>query len=289
MQLMILRRVVNPKISSTLSVLGLSVKALRFTAQSPTGRFFRPQQLIRSMASSTDSRNNGGAASEQPLKNSSSASNPKVDRLQGVVHSDSTDGWEKCWEQGVTPWDLGKPTPVLAHLHRAGELPKGRALIPGCGSGHDVVEIACPERYVIGLDISENAIRKAKELSLSSPNADCFAFLKADFFSWHPVELFDLVFDYTFFCAIEPEMRQAWASKIQDLLKPDGELITLIFPISDHAGGPPYKVSVSDYEEVLHPLGFKAVYLSDNELAVGPRKGKEKLGRWKRSICQSSL
>nr|GMD90341.1 probable thiol methyltransferase 2 isoform X1 [Ipomoea batatas] len=60
---------------------------------------------------------------------------------------------------------MGKPTPVLAHLHRrAGELPQGRALIPGCGSGYDVVEIACPERYVIGLDISENAIRKAKEV-----------------------------------------------------------------------------------------------------------------------------
>ncbi|KAG5589727.1 hypothetical protein H5410_040241 [Solanum commersonii] len=35
----------------------------------------------------------------------------------------------------------------------------------------------------------------------------------------------------SFFCAIEPEMRSRWASKIRDLLKPDGELITLIFPV----------------------------------------------------------
>ncbi|CAH9083353.1 unnamed protein product [Cuscuta epithymum] len=84
-------------------------------------------------------------------------------------------------------------------------------------------------------------------------------------------------------------MRRAWAGKILEVLKPDGELITLIFPISDHEGGPPYKVSVADYEEVLHPPGFKAVYLSDNDLAIAPRKGREKLARWKRSISQSSL
>ncbi|KAF3954971.1 hypothetical protein CMV_019754 [Castanea mollissima] len=148
--------------------------------------------------------------------------NPRVDKLQRLVHKDSTDGWEKSWEQGVTPWDLGQPTPILVHLHQTGALPKGRALVPGCGSGYDVAAIACPERYVVGLDISDIAIKKAVE-------------------------------------------------------------------ISDHVGGPPFKVSISDYEEVLLPMGFRAVSIVDNELAIGPRKGREKLGRWKRSLAQCSL
>ncbi|XP_058009817.1 probable thiol methyltransferase 2 isoform X2 [Hevea brasiliensis] len=200
---------------------------------------------------------------------------PEVNQMQRILDTDSSGGWEKCWEQGLTPWDLGQPTPVLLHLHHTGALPKGNALVPGCGSGHDVVAIACPERYIVGLDISEKAIKKAEELSSSFPNANCFKFLRADFFSWHPPELFDLIFDYTFFCAIEPEMRSQWAVQIRDLLKPDGELITLIFPIDDHIGGPPYKVSVSDYEEVLCPLGFKAVSLADNEMAIKGRKELE--------------
>lgn len=215
--------------------------------------------------------------------------NSNVDTIQQLIRSDSTGGWEKCWEQGLTPWDLRQSTPIILHLHQTGSLPIGRALIPGCGSGHDVVAIACPERFVVGLDISDNAIMKAKELSSSSPNANHFTFLRADYFNWHPTELFDLIFDYTFFCAIEPDMRPAWARRIQDLLKPDGELITLMFPISDHVGGPPFKVSISDYEEVLHPMGFKAISIVDNELAIGPRKGREKLGRWKRSGIQSLL
>ncbi|KAM7523075.1 hypothetical protein LguiA_012977 [Lonicera macranthoides] len=84
-------------------------------------------------------------------------------------------------------------------------------------------------------------------LSSSSPNADYLTFLKTDFFNWHPSELFDLIFDYTFFCAIEPDKRSAWASQIRDLLK-------------------------ASYEEVLQLIGFKAISIVENELAIGPRK-----------------
>lgn len=223
------------------------------------------------------------------VESTTRSNNSRVDKLQQLVHKDSTGGWEKSWEQGVTPWDLGQPTPIILHLHQTGALPKGRALVPGCGTGYDVVAIACPERHVVGLDISDIAIKKAVELSSSLPNSSYFTFLKEDFFTWSPSELFDLIFDYTFFCAIEPDMRLAWAQRIHDILKPGGELITLMFPISDHAGGPPFKVSISDYEEVLHPMGFRAVSIVDNELAIGPRKGREKLGRWKRSLGQSLL
>lgn len=38
---------------------------------------------------------------------------------------------------------------------------------------------------------------------------------------------------FRFFCAIEPEMRSRWAMQIQNLLKPDGELITLMFPVTN--------------------------------------------------------
>nr|XP_023871958.1 probable thiol methyltransferase 2 isoform X4 [Quercus suber] len=176
--------------------------------------------------------------------------NPGVDKLQQLVHKDSTDGWEKSWEQGVIPWDLGQPTPIFVHLHQTGALPKGRALVPGCGS------------------------------QLHALNAMLLDWI---------YQTLPLRKQWRFFCAIEPDMRLAWAQRIRDLLKPGGELITLMFPISDHVGGPPFKVSISDYEEVLLPMGFREVSIVDNELAIGPRKGREKLGRWKRSLAQCSL
>ncbi|XP_041989791.1 probable thiol methyltransferase 2 isoform X1 [Salvia splendens] len=213
----------------------------------------------------------------------------KVKKFHQVYHSSPTDSCDKCWDEGLTPWDLGNPTPVLVHLHNTGSLPKGRALVPGCGSGYDVVAMACAEHHVVGLDVSDIAIKKAIELTSGSPNAEHCTFLKTDFFTWCPDQLFDLIFDYTFFCAIEPELRSLWAKKMSNLLKPDGELITLIYPIDDHEGGPPYKVSVADYEEELHTVGFEATQISENELAIAPRKGREKLGRWRRSLHRVSL
>ncbi|XP_035548379.1 probable thiol methyltransferase 2 isoform X2 [Juglans regia] len=237
------------------------------------GHILFPIRSLQSKTRAISSRNIGIIASKRVrmekrdeshgnngVETTARSINPRVDKLQQFVRSDSTGGWEDSWEQDVTPWDLGQPTPVILHLHQTGALPKGRALVPGCGS-----------------------------LSSSSPNASYFTFSKADFFTWSPTELFDLIIDYTFFCAIEPDMRLAWAKRIHDILKPGGELITLMFPISDQVGGPPYKVSVSDYEEVLHPMGFKAISIVDNELAIRPRQGREKLGRWKRSSAQSSL
>ncbi|CAA7396606.1 unnamed protein product [Spirodela intermedia] len=214
---------------------------------------------------------------------------PKVSKIQSVIGQDSQGGWERCWEEGLTPWDLGKPTPLIAHLVQTGDLPLGRALVPGCGSGHDVVAMAGPERHVVGVDISVSAIQKACEMTSALPNKEHFTFLAEDFFAWQPTELFDLIFDYTFFCAIDPSMRSAWADRIGDLLKPDGELITLMYPMDEFDGGPPYAVSVSDYEEVLHSLGFKAISVVDNELAIAPRKGREKVGRWKRKSPQAHM
>ena len=37
--------------------------------------------------------------------------------------------------------------------------------------GYDVVAIACPDRYVVGLDISEVALERAKVVTTYFPNA----------------------------------------------------------------------------------------------------------------------
>ncbi|KAE9445205.1 hypothetical protein C3L33_22895, partial [Rhododendron williamsianum] len=200
---------------------------------------------------------------QQPQHQELINSNPNVSKMQQLVQSDHSGGWEKCWEQELTPWDLGQPTPVIVHLHQT-DMPNGKRHQQDMRTddmtfGYDVVAIACPERYVVGVDLSDKAIKKAVEFSSSLPNADYFTFLKEDFFIWHPTELFDLIFDYTFFCAIEL--------------------------ISDHVSGPPYKVSITEYysalyyEEVLHPLGFKAVSIVENDLAIGARKLKDYIKR----------
>lgn len=51
-----------------------------------------------------------------------------------------------------------------------------------------------------------------------------------------------------FLCALPPKLRAAWAETVGRLLKPGtGQLVTLIFPIGDYEGGPPFAVSTQLY------------------------------------------
>ncbi|PKA61590.1 putative thiol methyltransferase 2 [Apostasia shenzhenica] len=247
------------------SALADSVPLLSFNRRMAMNRLPSPERAI-SAAGRVDGAGEVVNHSRDPNLNL------KVARMRHLTGSSATDCWEKFWEEGLTPWDLGQVTPVIKHLVQTGDLPEGRILVPGCGTGYDVVAMASPERYVVGLDISCIAVNKAKEWSSSLPNASYFTFLAEDFFTWSPPELFDMIFDYTFFCAIHPTMRSAWAKKVGELLKQDGELISLMYLLNDQEGGPPYNNSVEDYVEVLTPVGFKAISMVDNELAVKPRK-----------------
>ncbi|KAK3148789.1 hypothetical protein QOZ80_3AG0208690 [Eleusine coracana subsp. coracana] len=212
-------------------------------------------------------------------------SNPTVARLRQLISGrpDAKDGWSRCWNEGVTPWDLGQPTPAAVELVKSGTLPGDAAtvLVPGCGAGYDVVALSGAGRFVVGLDICETAIQKAKQWS-SAADGSFFTFVAADFFTWEPPEKFDIIFDYTFFCALDPSLRQAWAKRMSELLKPDGELITLMYLAEGQESGPPFNTTVLDYEMVLNPLGFVINSIQDNEVAVEPRKGMEKIARWKR-------
>lgn len=74
--------------------------------------------------------------------------------------------WHACWERGVpvgTSFDTGTPSPALQQLIADGSIPTGRALVPGCGRGYDVVALASNERYAMGIDMSGLAVKEALE------------------------------------------------------------------------------------------------------------------------------
>ena len=170
--------------------------------------------------------------------------------LQQIIHDSGSDGWELSWRQSVTPWDAGAPAPSLVRLVQEGKLPAGRALVPGVGGGYDALALAsAPERYVVGLDLAPTAVAVAtKRRDEAGVSAARCEFVEGDFFT-HDLGVFTCIWDYTFLCALPPDLRQRWAARMRELLAPDGLLVTLIFPVSDHAGGPPYAVSPQLYQQ----------------------------------------
>src|SRR5690554_983979 len=194
--------------------------------------------------------------------------------------------WIEAWSAGHTPWDTGRAVPDLVELVASGSLPEGRALVPGAGSGYDVLALASPNREVIGLDLAEGAKKRFEGLrDEAGVSAERAKIVVANFFDYQPDAPFDMIWDFTFLCALEPEMRGDWARRMDELLAPGGELVTLIFPGVDKApdDGPPYAMSPALVRSILEPK-FEAYFLEPTPSThPGFANAKAWIARWRRA------
>jgi SAM-dependent methyltransferase len=158
--------------------------------------------------------------------------------------------WEAAYLRGDTPWEKGKAHPALIDfLSESG--PIGREVfVPGCGSGYDVRALSTSANHVVGIDLAPFAIARA----MSFPRVAHEEYLLTDLFAL-PAEFdrkFDVVFEHTCFCAIEPEMRATYVETTSRVLKPGGKLIAIFFLNPDHdEDGPPYGVSRAELEALF--------------------------------------
>jgi hypothetical protein len=213
--------------------------------------------------------------------------------------------WNDCYVDSFHPWDRAGPSLALADLVRqrpdlvpptqdrdaAGAAPRLTALVPGCGRGHDVLLLSALGYDVWGLDASPVALDMARENQQASaddaryaPSEDTergdIAWAAGDFFAddWASGAgaagsgKFDLVFDYTFLCALPTDMRPQWAKRMAELLTPKGRLICLEFPSGKalSEGGPPWGLWPETYEALLAAPGDPISYNGDGTVVDTP-------------------
>jgi len=124
---------------------------------------------------------------------------------------------------------------------------------------------ACPFSHPI-VPVPLAARQELKSLSESSP--ECAALVSkidiqcADFFAFEGD--YDLVWDCTFLCALVPAVREQWAAKYKSLLRPDGTLLTCVFPLGKPPGGPPFEITVPLVGALLRPVGFEPTEVNEN-------------------------
>ena len=73
---------------------------------------------------------------------------------QQQQHAALASTWDSMWKDGLTPWDLGQPTPALRSeleslrwnrsttSERSRNKQTFRTLVPGCGAGYDLITLA---------------------------------------------------------------------------------------------------------------------------------------------------
>nr|POE56348.1 putative thiol methyltransferase 2 [Quercus suber] len=216
--------------------------------------------------------------------------NPLKEHFDAIPADQQAGGWDALWQKSITHWDRHAPSPALIDtlaehaatlgpsLHASSGTRK-RALVPGCGKGYDVFLLAAHGYDAYGLDVSETALARAAELQAAPsfateyPVADervgqgTATLLQEDFFLDDFLARtggvrFDLIYDYTFLCALPPVTRPQWARRMSQLLAPEGRLVCLEWPLHKNvqAGGPPHGLESVVYERLFEKPGAEVRY-----------------------------
>ncbi|UCD96300.1 MAG: class I SAM-dependent methyltransferase [Candidatus Bathyarchaeota archaeon] len=138
-------------------------------------------------------------------------------------------GWDRIYHHPENlPWELGQPRNVLMKLVESRRLVPGKTLDVCCGVGTNTVYLAKNGFEVSTLDISDEAIRFAKE---KAANADVeIGFLVGDFVNLpFRSELFDFVFDFGCFHHVQLNERASFIKGVQTVLKPNGTYLLVCF------------------------------------------------------------
>jgi len=180
--------------------------------------------------------------------------------------------WEARYQTDDTPWEKGAPAPPLLEWLARHEL-RGRVLVPGCGSGHDVRELARAGADPVGIDIAPSAIQRAD----THPRVGEERYEVADLFALpgHLIGAFDWVFEHTCFCAIDPVRRSDYVAGVVAALKSHGRLLAVFYIDPGHdEDGPPFRVTREEIER--HFDGhFEMITAYVPGIAYPGREGRE--------------
>lgn len=184
--------------------------------------------------------------------------------------------WQEIYEHGRAGWDLQGPTPIFQRLIQSGEFKPGHMIVICAGRGHDAREFA---RHGFRVDAVEFAAEAADAMRAMNDSQNPVLIYQTDMFQL-PNDLngqYDYVLEYTCMCAIDPNRRDEYADLVTRLLKPGGIYIDLAVPLDQHAGGPPFTVSVDEILRMFTPRGFKLLRREIPTDSVAQRKGNEAL------------
>ena len=178
--------------------------------------------------------------------------------------------WSEKYQSNQTGWDIGSISrPIKEYIDQL-EDKDASILIPGAGNAYEAIYLY--EQGFTNVSIVDIAKEPLDNFKKSVPDFPKDKILQEDFFS-HKGS-YDLIFEQTFFCALDPSLRVNYIDKMKDLLKPKGKLVGLLFDFRLDDVGPPFGGSEDaytiDFKKRFHLKTLAPCYNS-----IKPRQGKE--------------
>jgi Thiopurine S-methyltransferase (TPMT) len=202
-----------------------------------------------------------------------------VERSGGIEMDEPTDSaapafWNQRYLCGETPWTLQIIPTALQSFVKATRA-RGRVLIPGCGTDHEVLRFFQSAGFdVTAIDFSTVAVAHIKE---ALGNFDG-KIVHGDFFKFDFPSQFDLIYERTFLCALHPERWPEYAKRVAQLLRPRRKLVGVFF-YGKEPDPPPYPLSKTGATKIFgrHFRLIRDVKVSDS---VPMFSGMERWQEW---------
>ncbi len=177
--------------------------------------------------------------------------------------------WDNQYQNNETGWDLHQVSPPLKLFIDTLTDKNVRILIPGCGNAYEA-EYLLDNGFtgVTLIDISSTLVNRLKEKFTGRP----IQILHADFFDHN--EKYDLILEQTFFCALNPSLRERYAVKSFNLLNTGGRIAGLLFNIIFEKEGPPFGGTKEEYVKLFELL-FTLKQFDTCHNSIKPRQGNE--------------
>ena len=178
--------------------------------------------------------------------------------------------WEDRYINHSTGWNIGyASTPLKTYIDQL-EDKTIKILIPGAGNGYEA-EYLWKNGFnnVYLVDIAKKPLENFKKRIADFPTKQI---LNINFFDLN--DQFDLIIEQTFFCALDPKLREKYANHMYNLLKPKGKIVGLLFNFELTLSGPPFGGFVLEYRSIFENK-FKIKILESAINSIKERQGKE--------------
>lgn len=174
--------------------------------------------------------------------------------------------WRSRWKNNNTGWHMDRVFPPLReYWHRLGLSRGATVLVPLCGKSLDMDWLLSRGHRVIGVEVSEDALRAVRErlgrsfeasskgafTRYRAPNIDlwCGDILKLRR-RWLPS--LDAMYDKAALIALPPDMRPGYAAHMRALLEPHSQILLNTFEYNPtEMNGPPFAVFEDELERLF--------------------------------------
>ncbi|MEY5046962.1 MAG: hypothetical protein RLZZ175_321 [Bacteroidota bacterium] len=178
--------------------------------------------------------------------------------------------WHNRYVTNDFGWDLGQVSPPLKNYFKSIQNKTIKILIPGAGNGYEAEWLF--ENGFNNVHILDFALAPIENFISKNPNFPKGNIHHKNFFDLE--EKFDLIIEQTFFCALNPTLRENYVNKMHSIINGNGKLVGLLFHDKLNDDKPPFGGYKEEYIELFKEK-FKIETMEITDLSVKPRLGRE--------------